>query len=558
MAELTHFYVEDNTKTSHSGADVYQNGVQIDGGDLTADNKYLIVARCLGFNTSPTTLGNIRVSTADDTSIATKSEQSVEYQQTGSDDGLSYLFVHSFMTDSLPSNVTLQWVPNSGGGPHQIDQQSLFLLDLDAIMPLDSVENADASDELVDLGDDWSNDANAFDGSESTVASVRDINAASLLSGEGTAYPVTGDEVVRVDVRTRYNADGGGLGWSSRFTLITPTGGWTRQKVNDLRVEHNFNGVASWYQFRIETNTGQDLFDEVLQTGITTSFDVAKVEFDVYTGTLILEDSQPVSGDDFSKTPDTTVVASLSGVDLGTNEHLILGYGRCDIANTGRYFDISLHTALDTSTAANRAAHRAEGEDGAEQRIVGFAVRHKASSGTPDVTMYGASENAGGGQNADGGGYLISLPTSLFADFEYDYTAVGTSILTEVTVASVGPYTPSVNGNHLVFGRFNKSDINNGSLDSAWIEEDTTEIRTGDSTPTHNQQWDDAKDNEESVTFQRYSISSQVTLNLQGLSSGVASAEHRWLIVVNLSEFGSPTGFVVTPYLRRPPRHVRM
>ena len=366
----------------------------------------------------------------------------------------------------------------------------------------------DASDAgPTDAGADWTNDANAFDGSDSTLATN---NTSGDLSGEGTTAPTSGVTIEAVQFRIRYKSaggtiltvdidedsvggtelasaiqtsfPGGGPDWTPWQNISAPSGGWTWQKVNDLAVE--FKSVQA---------TSNDI-------------DVYLCEVRVFgTGAL--------------------------------PEHLILGYGRCDIANTGRYFDISLHAAYDTSSQAVRQRHRAEGEDTNEQRIVGFATRHKASSGTPDVTMYGASENAGGGQNTDGGGYLIALPTSLFADFVHDYEA-GAAVIdsTEATIATSGSYTPTVTGNHLIFGRSNGS-ATPTALGGMWVDSTTTEIRTGDSTPTHNQLWDTGKDEEMMATFQRYSITTAETFNLQ--ADGAAAdfdVEHRWLIIVNLNE----------------------
>ena len=252
-------------------------------------------------------------------------------------------------------------------------------------------------------------------------------------------------------------------------------------------------------------------------------------------GTDYYEDIQAVSGDEYSITAATTVLAQLAGSDLTTVEHLILGYARADIGSTGRWFDHSLHAAYDTSTAAERSLHRAEGEDTAEQRIGGFAIRHKASSGTPNVTLYG-TEEAANGNMLDGGAYLIALPTSLFADFVDDYEAGDIDVGgTEITIATTGSYTPTITGNHLVFGRSNGFDTPAG-LAKMWVESTTTEIRTGDEPPLQTQSWDNTKDLEQVITFQRYSITTAETFNLRGDGSGgFLDLEHRWLIVVNLN-----------------------
>lgn len=414
MAELVHFYNEVNavgtftsstfTNTAVSGA----NPAQILGSALAANTKYLIVARALYGMDSASDKGRLRVQTADDSTIESKSESVVEFQQTGAGAYISYLFVHSFTTDASPANVELQGAAD--GSTLSVDQSSLWLLDLDAI------------------------------------------------GTEGTDY---------------------------------------------------------------------------------------------------YEDIQAVdSGTEYSTSPATTILAQLAGSDLGTVEYLILGYARADVGSTGRWFRLSLYAANDQSFSTFKSDHQAEGEDTSEQRIAGYSIRHRASSGTPNVTLYG-EEEAANANATDGGAYLIALPTALFADFNYDWTAVGIAVDgTETTIATSGSYTPTVTGNHLIIGRSEGSETPT-ALGGMWVESTTTEIRTGDSAPTHNQIWDNAKDKEYMATFQRYSITTAETFNLRSQGAGADfDQQNRWLIVVNLNK--PSVGPIFPPYLRRPPRHVRM
>ncbi len=560
MAELTHFYADDNNISSTTG-NTFVTKESVTG--LAANTKYLIVARALLFSSSTTATCEMRISTADDSTIASKSTAIVEMEQATAGDGLPYLFVHSFTTNASPADVLLEIRNTSSTGPTvSADQMTLFLLDLDAISAVNliSTHYFDASDAgPTDTGADWDNDANAFDGSESTSA-TKNSTATGELTAEGTTAPTSGATIGAVQIRFLSENSGGGsitatidedsvggteLGtrnaffdtkaWTPWETLTTPAGGWTWQKVNDLAISF-FTADADAGVFKTEV--------QVLDVN----------------GLNYFEDAQAVSGDLLSKTADTTVMASLAGSDLGTVEHLILGYGRCDIANTGRFFKINLHHAYDSSVALERSLHQAEGEDVDEQRIVGFATRHKASSGTPNVTMFGMSENAGGGQNEDGGGYLIALPTSLFADFEHDF-ANGQVVVdgTETTIATTGSYTPTITGNHLIFGRSQGFGITRPTqLGRMWVESTTTEIRTGDSTPTHNQIWDSGKDEEFMATFQRYSITTAETFNLR--AQGAAAdfdLDHRWLIIVNLNKpAAGPT--IYPPFPQRQRRAVRM
>ena len=275
-------------------------------------------------------------------------------------------------------------------------------------------------------------------------------------------------------------------------------------------------------------------------------------------GTDYYENSTSASADDLSQTADTTILAQIAGSNLNQDEHLILGYGRADLGNNGKYFDIDIHVADDTATSAFRGGHRAEGEDTAEQRLAGFAVRHKASSGTPDVTIYGQTESGGGGKHKDGGGYVIALPTSLFADFDHDYQAGSIAVpVVAAEIASVGPITPSVGGNHLFFGGYAVATVDN-NLQTLHLEDGTTDTRTGDATPSHNQVWDSGKDLESFRTFERISFSTSKTYRLMAdADSAGGDGGHRWLVIVNLNE-PAALAAVYPPFPRRRQTTVRM
>ena len=408
MAELTHVYDFTDTTSIFTAAsqgswtNTPASGnapAAILGSALTANTKYLIIARAISIKGELTNHDFVRVSTADDTTIAAKSESRIEAGTTG-DVWTSYMFIHSYTTDATPADIEFQ-AQNLGGASQTVRNSELLLLDLDAI------------------------------------------------GTEGTDY---------------------------------------------------------------------------------------------------YEDIQAAGGGDYSKTADTTVVAQLLGSDMGTAEHLILGYAAVEVNNAGRYYDHSLHACDDEATAAKKAGHRAEGEDTNETRLSGFAIRHKASSGTPNVTLYGASENGGGAQNADGGGYLIALPASIFEDgIRYTYVAGTIAIdTTETNLATISEFTPTTAGNHMVFGRSEGSatPTANGSM---WVQNQSDHIRFQDRGSNQNQMWDTAKDNEQQLTFQRHAITTNETLELESLGVGADfDAEHRWLVVVNLA-FDSGPGPTLPP-----------
>ncbi len=310
---------------------------------------------------------------------------------------------------------------------------------------------------------------------------------------------------------------------------------------SEQRIEHSGTGADQVYFFAHSFTTSSSPVDVEFEfkswnAGATVRADQLSLWLLDLTaigseGTAYFEDIQPVSADVISTNPATTALTQLSGSDLGTDEFLIAGYGRVDGKSTNKWWYVTMHAAADASTSSSKAFMKREGEDINERHLVGNLIRHKASSGTPNVTIYSEVETS---SHTDGGGYLIALPTTLFADFKTDYEDGAVTANGETTVATIGSYTPTVTGNHLVFGRF-ESDLVGAGLMSAWVESTTTEIRTGDSALTHNGEWDSGKDEGSATTFQRYSITTAETLNLQGDRGIDAAVRRRWLVVVNLN-----------------------
>lgn len=277
-------------------------------------------------------------------------------------------------------------------------------------------------------------------------------------------------------------------------------------------------------------------------------------------GTDYHEDIQAASGEELFSATYTPLARITDNVLGDTEEYLVLGCAKIGIGSTGRWFTVVLETAMDSDTAAIVAQHRAEGEDTAEERLVGFAARHQGAfgAGIGDVVIRG-QEEANNGNMTDQGAYLIALPTSLFADFEYDYNSATIDTGSEVTVASVGPYTPSNTGggNHLIMGwvRSTSPGTNSGAYQKLHVESGAVEIRTGDQAVGHSQIWDSGKDLESAVTMERYSIGQSAhTMNLRSQDGGGTSSEvrSRWLILVNLNEPATAAPDSPPPFPRRP------
>ncbi len=259
MAAVTHFHVEDLTANS-STSSTYATFATISGASLTATNDYLIVARLMVAGNTTNRESFVRVSTADDTSIATRSEQRVEPRTTTlTNEGALYFFPHSFTTDGTPADILFQHKSEDGTAAVETDQITFFVLD------------------LTDLGS-----SNYFE----TIHAI-----------DSTEY---------------------GTSMADIFTI--------------------------------------------------------------------------------------------AGSDLGTDEWLILGYLRTDAGTTGGNYMVQVLTALDASTSSVHTYQEAEPEANAEQIMTGFALRHKALSGTPSVQVQ-ASESDASDNHINGGGYAIALKT---------------------------------------------------------------------------------------------------------------------------------------------------
>ena len=384
MVAVNHFYAEeldDQTKADSGFATV----ISIAGASLVATTKYLIVARAHFGGSNNNEVFEIRVSTADDATIASKSSRLTEPTVTATNRLKPYFFVHSFTTDSSPADVLLEMqAPDTFTA--RADQLNLFLLD------------------LTDLG-------------------------------------------------------------------------------------------ASNY---FET----------------------------------------ISADDSGEYPTTQATEfSIAGSNLGTDEWLILAYQRTGIGSSTRNYRVEAHAAADTSTSAVRSKDEMEGQDVTELDMSGFALRHKASSGTPDFEIQTWEEHVAA--NAlDRGGYAIALKTSAFADFQAEYTAASTLLdATERTMQTITSYSPVTTADHLLFGSWDMPDTDETPRHSIHIEDDDVEMRVGDigqnpvftnegtATPIH-------------YIFHLDNIlsSDTSTYTLRGSSANASSAnvEHRWLIMLSL------------------------
>lgn len=561
MAAFNHFYGEELTAQTFNTDTNFSTLVTIAAsGQLVANTKYAIVARGLFNGSNANQIFHMRVSTADDSTIATKSECIIEPDVPGDNRGQFYGFVHSFITSGTPVDIFLQFKTANTSHSVQADQLSFAVLDLDDISApnLLGTHHFDASDAgPTDSGADWNNDAQAFNGVK-TNAAVKANFETGALTGEGTTAPTTGSAIGEVWVRVTYKSSGGLVEFlieedsvggtdllgltrlalstttrTSRDYLITvPSGGWTWQKINDLAIsftDGNDDGEINLAEIRVYDSNGKGYFETV----------------------------HDADSSDYPVTQATEF--SIAGADLGTDEWWVMAYQLTEINNTNNRFRVEAFAARDTSTSAVRAKDENEGEDTAEQRISFFSLVHKASSGTPDFELQ--TWRSGGSAPGNGGGYGIALKTSLFKDFVFDYQAGSASITTtEATFATISPdYSPSVTADHWLFGSWNQVLTTDTDRVTMHIEDDDVEMRVGDADIFMSAAYDDLATPLLGLFYQDNILSSDTsTYTLRGLASLTTdSVEHRWLIIVSLEKAAVVTA-VYPPWPRRQLTTVRM
>jgi hypothetical protein len=464
-------------------------------------------------------------------------------EQTASTSFKSYFFAHSFTTDATPDDVKFEIASGNGSDTVEIDQSSLLLIDVDDLHRVEGYFDGTVSDP----GTAWTDDDNAADGSETTYAFTSTTLEANALQITNNNLETSDDVPVGVWVRVLWEADNSGttgtfkvldssdneLAQAPNFTVGTtkrwspwhpvraPSGGWTAANKESLKVKAWTNFLASG-----------DL--RVYKVEVAYSFDY-------------VEDINAATGTELSTTAEGTILATIAAADLGTTEEWALfGSARIKIGSTGRWFNTRLKGADDAASASVLNEVQEEGEDTLERRVTGFVGRHKAITSNVAASIV-AHEEAANGNMTDQGSYLIALKASEFADFEHDFNNTGLAAQSEVTVASVMNYTPSVNGNHLIIGRTQDQVESDTTFFKLFLEDGTTETRTGDSGPTHCQVWDALKDVEPGYTLERISISAQKTYNLRASASPSQTVLSKtWLLVLNLNKPG-----VAPPPIRR-------
>ncbi len=253
-----------------------------------------------------------------------------------------------------------------------------------------------------------------------------------------------------------------------------------------------------------------------------------------------------------------TDIFTIAGSNLGTDEWAILGYLRTECNSVGGDFGVQVLAANDTSTSAVRTFQQVEPEDANEDIITGFALRHKASSGTPNLQVQ-AFEEAAGNNHRNGGGYAIALKTAALADFVFDYEAGATTLdTTERTLATITSYSPSVTADHLIFGMWNQVLTTATRFTQIHVEDDDVEMRVGDQ-PLIQKVNSDVTNRPQSMIFHMDNIlsSDTSTYTLRGQADNTdETVEHRWLMILSLEKGGVAAQTLDGVLFSRPPAFI--
>ena len=237
---------------------------------------------------------------------------------------------------------------------------------------------------------------------------------------------------------------------------------------------------------------------------------------------------------------------TIAGSDLGTDEFVVFAYQRTQLGTLTHDYVVEPWGAFDSSTYARRGKDQQEGENAGELRISGFALRHKASSGTPDFAI---RTTKSGGNFYDRGGYGIALLASAFADFPAPgYTAASTTLDgTERTMETIASYSPTTTADHLLFGMYTQDDVNAGNWCRLHIEDDTVEMRVGDQTSFVTNNYDSASEPQATLFHMDNILSSDTsTYTLRATAAASNTAKERWLLFLSLEL--ADAGPVLTPF----------
>jgi hypothetical protein len=239
------------------------------------------------------------------------------------------------------------------------------------------------------------------------------------------------------------------------------------------------------------------------------------------------EDTHAPTGTELTTTS-TTQYATIAGSDMGSEDWLLFGYSRVGMGSVGtsNIVDTGIVSYWGDVIASDNPAPNEAATSTSCIHMFGFVARWGNNTVTSDAGIK-MSEPDLAYNHTDEGAYLIALNMGKFASVEIDQPSGGVTVSTEWIIASVGPYTPPVAGNHLILGMAQHW-VTYSDAQALWIDEGSTQIRTGEDTRTQTQ----SDRHEQFITMGYRSISAEKTYNMPSTGSSVIS---RILMVWNLN-----------------------
>ncbi len=154
MAAVNHFHIEQLTACTHTGDNNWSRGddpflPQIAAASLTADTNYLIIAQGMLASDDGNKEVAWRISTADDTTIATKSNRQIEPSiNIVTNVGYPIFYVGSFKTHvTTPTDIDMELRCATDSGDNVwVDQALLVVIDLDDLGSGNYVETLHSDD----------------------------------------------------------------------------------------------------------------------------------------------------------------------------------------------------------------------------------------------------------------------------------------------------------------------------------------------------------------------------------------------------------------------------
>jgi len=375
MTAINNFYAEDLTERATSSeswtAVEGTDGVgKIAGSNLTASTKYLIVAQGVLGGAQVNTVYGLRLSTADDATIATLSEKEVEprFEFQNSKVGTNFFFAKSFTTDSSPADLEWQFKTADASYQCEVDQLKIWVVEWDSDFMVEAVGSGSA--ELSDSA--WG---------------TTDVSIASGALAASTEYLVLG--------YARYGMGSTNQSWYSRLRGDNVAGDAL------VQLDHHSAEGEDTTELRMAGHMGRVLTDAAPTVGIEiNSYEEAASGNHTEEGSYLVaidisafEDfdyAWASSGSTVSGTPasPTTLETISSYAPTTAGNHLVVG--RYDQASSAGEISGDVTVGGTPVAAGDIDTYQTQRWDATDSEHLTLMAR-QSITGTNDIVLRGAS-----------------------------------------------------------------------------------------------------------------------------------------------------------------------